>query len=140
VVIQPPSLLLLSQLLLAQTQPPDATPWVPLTQWSDIPVGLLVKFVVVPLVVIAVVWAAVQYRMRRARASYYSPRRLFHELCKLHALDWPSRKLLRQLARSRHLEHPARLFLEPACFDPGNVPPALQAFRTELLQLKSRLF
>ncbi len=139
-MIRPECLSLLSQLLVAQTRPSEDSRWVPLTQWSDIPIGLLVKYVVVPLVVVAVVWAAVQFRMRRARVSYFSPRRLFLDLCKLHDLDWPTRKLLRQLARFRHPEHPARVFVDPACFDPADLPPPLQAFRNELLQLKSRLF
>ena len=69
--------------------PVDNTPWVPLTRWSDIPVGLVAKFVVLPLVVVAVVWARA-VRAHRERANYNSPRRLFNELCALHQLDWPT--------------------------------------------------
>jgi hypothetical protein len=139
-VIQVPFVPILSQLLLAQTVAEDETPWIPLTQWSDLPVGPVVKFVVLPLVVVAVVWAAVHIRTRREGTSYNSPRRLFNELCALHELDWPTRRLLRQLARSRHYEHPARIFVEPACFDLASIPPQLQSFRAELLRLKTRLF
>jgi hypothetical protein len=131
---------LVGQLLLAQAPPADRSPWVPLTQWSDIPLGLVAECVAVPLIILTVVWGVWHYRTRWATASYYSPRRLFNDLCALHGLDWPTRKLLRQLARCRHLEHPARVFLEPACFDPANVPLALQPFQDELQQLKTRLF
>lgn len=139
-MIQAPFVPILSQLLLAQADAVDDTPWIPLTQWSDIPVELVAKIVILPLVVAAVVWAVVRFRTHREQASYNSPRRLFNDLCTLHELDWPTRKLLRQLARSRHLDHPARIFVEPACFDPAHIPPQLQPFRTQLQRLKTRLF
>lgn len=131
---------IIGQLLLAQPAGVDDTPWVPLTQWSDIPMGLVVKCLILPLIIAAVVWAVLHIRSRRERANYTSPRRLFNELCTHHELDWPARKLLRQLARSRHYDHPAQIFVEPTCFDSTQIPPQLQAFRAELLRLKARLF
>ena len=53
----------------AQVEPVDTSPWVPLTQWSDIPVGSLVKFVLVPLILAAVVWGVLHYRDRLARGQ-----------------------------------------------------------------------
>jgi len=131
---------LVGQLLIAQAKPTDTSPWMPLWQWSDIPVAFLGKFVVLPLLVAAVVWAVVRYRTRRAQASYFSPRHLFNDLCALHGLDWPTRKLLRQLVRAHELEHPARVFLEPSYFEADHLPPTLQPFSAELRALKARLF
>ena len=97
VVIQARLVPICSQLLLAQTAPVDSTPWVPLTQWSDIPVGLPgeVRRRCRSSSSAVVVGRACTAETRRA-ASYYSPRRLFNDLCTLHELDWPTRKLLRQ--------------------------------------------
>ncbi|NLX55812.1 MAG: hypothetical protein GXY58_11915 [Planctomycetaceae bacterium] len=129
-----------SQLLLAQAAAVDDTPWKPLTQWSDIPLGLLTKIAAALLIAAVVAWIVTRIRRHRERVNYNSPRGLFNDLCALHDLDWPTRKLLRQLARLQHHDHPARIFLDPAAFEPANIPPPLQPFQAELRRLKTRLF
>jgi len=74
------------------------------------------------------------------RRSFNRPRALFRELCKAHGLDFASRRLLARLARSQKLKHPARLFLEPARFEPPNLSPELAAKAAELRALRDRLF
>lgn len=84
-------------------------------------------------------WAVGHFGAQREGHSYYSPRRLFRELCAVHELDWASRRLLRQLARAHRLAHPAQVFVEPRWFD-GQLPPELEAHRVQLAALKAGLF
>ena len=62
------------------------------------------------------------------------------QLCRLHELDWPSRRLLRRLAQARQLENPAQLFLEPTWFEAANMPAPLRPFRPQLAELRQHLF
>ncbi len=96
--------------------------------------------VFVVLVLLVVCWKVARVMAMREGRGYYSPHRLFDDLCRAHGLDFPSRKLLWRLAKCRELPHPAQLFLEPSWFDPANVPASLQPFRPQLTQLKQRLF
>lgn len=129
-----------SQLLLAQAAAVEGSRWKPLTQWSDIPLGLLAKIAAALLIAAFVAWIVTCIRRCRARGNYNNPRTLFNDLCALHDLDWPTRKLLRHLARLQHHDHPAQIFLDPTAFEPPNIPPPLQPFQAELRRLKTRLF
>jgi len=65
---------------------------------------------------------------------------LFNELCKLHALQTPSRRLLKKMATALGVDPPARLFLEPEHFDEPNLPPDLAGERPRVAALRDRLF
>lgn len=69
-----------------------------------------------------------------------NPKKLFRKLCQLHGLDRKSRNLLWELATHQSLDHPARLFLEPARFNPENVGPTLSEHQAEFNTLRGRLF
>ncbi len=107
---------------------------------SQVSITSLVVLGVVVLVAVIVLWKVARVMALRDGQSYHNPTRLFHDLCRLHGLDFPSRKLLWRLAKIRQLEHPARLFLEPTWFDAAQVPATLQPFRSQLAELKQRLF
>ncbi len=68
------------------------------------------------------------------------PHKLFRELCLAHQLDSASRRLLLQLADGLNLAQPARVFVTPAAFEPGRVPPDLRGRMDELKQLRAKLF
>jgi len=69
-----------------------------------------------------------------------SPRALFLALCRVHALDRPSRRLLKLLAAQYRLQQPAQIFLEPDCFNTSDLSPALRAYATALVALQRKLF
>lgn len=63
------------------------------------------------------VWLLSRYLQYRDGRGYHSPRALFHELCRAHKIDWPSRRILVRLAHAQHVSWPAQLFLEPHRFE-----------------------
>jgi hypothetical protein len=69
-----------------------------------------------------------------------SPRALFAQLCRTHALAWPQRQLLRRLAREQKLDTPAMLFIEPEHFEPSRWSRAMQPRGRDLEQIRQRLF
>ncbi len=71
---------------------------------------------------------------------YNNPRALFRSLCRAHELDVAARRLLRQIARSQGIVPPARLFLEPACFEPARTSVELQHRQAEIDGLARKLF
>ncbi|MCU0960977.1 MAG: hypothetical protein MUF48_12805 [Pirellulaceae bacterium] len=107
---------------------------------AEVSVLHIVVLAVLVLVAAAVWWAVGHVGAQREGHSYHSARRLFGELCVLHELDWPSRRLLRQLARAHDLAHPARVFVEPSWFDAPQLPADLETQRPQLAALKQRLF
>jgi len=74
------------------------------------------------------------------RKTYFSPRKLFSDLCAAHGLTRKESRLLRSLARAQGLADPARLFLEPERFDPEALGPALARESDPLRALRERLF
>jgi hypothetical protein len=78
-------------------------------------------------------------RQQRPRA-FNKPKALFRDLCRAHALDRASRRLLWELARWRKLDQPGRLFLEPEHFEAPDLSTALKARGEELEALRDRLF
>ncbi len=102
---------------------------------------LHIAVLVAVVVVTAVVWWVVSHWGARSEGhSYCNARRLFRDLCLIHELDWPSRRLLRQLARAHSPTPPAQVFVEPDWFDAPRLPEDLQAYRRQLAALKERLF
>lgn len=93
---------------------------------------------------IAASLAALYWYLRYGRigadARYNNPRALFHALCRAHALDRGSRRLLDQLARQQRLVDPARLFLEPERFEAANLGPTLKSQQARFAALRERLF
>jgi hypothetical protein len=71
---------------------------------------------------------------------FNSSRALFRSLCRAHDLDRSARRLLVRIARAQGLSPPARLFLEPACFEPEQLGPAFQTREAEIRRLAKKLF
>jgi hypothetical protein len=72
--------------------------------------------------------------------SYDSPPELFRELCRLHKLDWSSRRLLRRLAAEWEMTSPALLFIEPERFNVSRLPMEWHEETDRLQTLRDRLF
>ncbi len=69
-----------------------------------------------------------------------SPRQLFKQLCRAHSLTAANGRLLRRLARSQGLAHPARVFVEPHRFDPQRLKPSMRKDESRLNELRGKLF
>ncbi len=65
---------------------------------------------------------------------------LFAGLCQHHNLDRNRRNLLKALGQAHRVRYAARVFLDPALFDPKRLPPALRAKKDEILALRQQLF
>ncbi|HTU24345.1 MAG TPA: hypothetical protein VMF30_03035 [Pirellulales bacterium] len=74
------------------------------------------------------------------RQLFNSPRRLFHALCRAHHLERPERSLLAQIAKAEGIDQPARLFLDPDCFQRATIHPALEGKQSAIAALTDRLF
>jgi hypothetical protein len=72
--------------------------------------------------------------------SYDSPPELFRELCRVHRLDWSSRRLLKRLAAEWEMTSPALLFIEPERFNAARLPADWQESAEQLNQLRQQLF
>jgi hypothetical protein len=72
--------------------------------------------------------------------SYDSPPELFRELCRVHRLDWSSRRLLKRLAAEWEMTSPALLFIEPERFNAARLPADWQDRAARLAQLRQQLF
>jgi hypothetical protein len=72
--------------------------------------------------------------------SYDSPQELFRELCRVHRLDWSSRRLLRRLAAEWEMTSPALLFVEPGRFNAARLPADWQPRATQLERIRQQLF
>ncbi|MEQ8786839.1 MAG: hypothetical protein RIC55_11095 [Pirellulaceae bacterium] len=104
------------------------------------PGNLLFGAVVIVGVVVALLLLT-RWRKVRDERGFNSPRALFRELCQAHDIDRQDRRRLKALARSRNLDQPSRLFLEPDLFDFGAAagePTLIE--RAQLEQLRDRIF
>jgi len=72
--------------------------------------------------------------------SYDSPPELFRELCRVHRLDWSSRRLLKRLAAEWEMTSPALLFIEPERFNAARLPADWQSSAEQLNQIRQQLF
>jgi hypothetical protein len=91
--------------------------------------------------VIAVLMLISRFMNRRdSRRLYSSPRRLFGTLCRAHALDRASCRLLQQLARANAIAQPAQLFLDPDYFLPTRLTPELLRHQAAVAALREKLF
>lgn len=72
--------------------------------------------------------------------SYDSPPELFRELCRVHRLDWSSRRLLKRLAAEWEMASPALLFIEPERFNAARLPADWHSKSHQLEQLRQHLF
>jgi hypothetical protein len=72
--------------------------------------------------------------------SYDSPPELFRELCRVHKLDWSTRRLLKRLAAEWEMTSPALLFIEPERFNVSRLPMEWHEETTRLEQLREQLF
>lgn len=99
-------------------------------------IGLLIAGVVVAAVVGGVT-LAVRASHRRRTSSHAG---LFAGLCQHHNLDRSSRNLLKALGQAHHVRYAARVFLDPALFEPKRLPPSLRSRQAEILALRQQLF
>ncbi|MFO7906425.1 MAG: hypothetical protein ACQESR_26665 [Planctomycetota bacterium] len=107
---------------------------------SDVSMGQVAVWCVLATSLIFLLWRMGRRLANEDRGGYHSTSRLFGELCRLHCLDWPSRRLLKKLARARQLEPPTRLFIESSWFDEPDLPVSLHPFRARLAEIKRQLF
>jgi hypothetical protein len=97
--------------------------------WLGIVVGVLVVMAVVAHIV-----------ARRDKGELFnSPWSLFRALCHAHGLKRSERRLLRQIARYQRLGQPAQLFLEPECYNPVNLSPALRSQQAAIDRLRDQI-
>jgi hypothetical protein len=80
------------------------------------------------------------YRRFERLKSYDSPPELFRELCRVHQLDWSTRRLLKRLAVEWEMTSPALLFVEPERFNVSRLPTEWRENAARLEQLRERLF
>jgi hypothetical protein len=80
------------------------------------------------------------FRRFEGLKSYDSPPELFRELCRVHRLDWSSRRLLRRLAAEWEMTSPALLFVEPERFNAARLPEDWQQHAQHLERLRQKLF
>jgi hypothetical protein len=89
---------------------------------------------------IALLLTARYFRRFERLKSYDSPPELFRELCRVHRLDWPTRRLLKRLAAEWEMTSPALLFIEPERFNSARLPAEWQEKAAQLEQLRQQLF
>lgn len=80
------------------------------------------------------------YRRFERLKTYDSRPELFRELCRLHQLDWSSRRLLKRLAAEWEMTSPALLFVEPERFNVARLPMEWHEETDRLEQLRTKLF
>ncbi len=101
-----------------------------------------VLWVLVGLAALAAVVFGIEYARRRFdfTLTCNDSTKLFRELCKVHGLDYPSKRLLRRIASAAGFEEPAAVFLSPEWFDPERLPKRLASEERRLQELRDRLF
>ena len=97
-------------------------------------------FVSVLVTILVVALVAARIVAVRNAPGYFSQNGLFRELCRVHGLDWASRRLLMRLAHYQNLEDPARLFIEPARFQSEQLDGPLAEFRSQLQSIAGVIF
>ncbi|HEV2968774.1 MAG TPA: hypothetical protein VGY55_02220 [Pirellulales bacterium] len=103
--------------------------------------GLIFASIIVLVTVIAFLWFLHRLMNRReGRRLYNSPKKLFRSLCNLHELTRAERRMLARLASTDQLPQPAGVFLDPDRFDVAITLPAFRSQRTQLEQLRTKLF
>jgi hypothetical protein len=103
--------------------------------------GEVTRALAIVAVVVVLAWLLTRLRTIQPRQrGYHGPWRLFFSLCHAHELSWSQQWLLWRLARARRLKPPARLFLQPQCFDAAGLGPAWRAAAVRLKRLRDRLF
>jgi hypothetical protein len=111
----------------------DRSMWDNASQSVVIACGLLVLVVVL----LAIGRFAVQYEQRQATNSASG---LFKELCRIHKLNYSSRRLLKRLAAYWRLESPAVLFVEPTLLSPEKLPTEWHRELKQIAALRRQLF
>lgn len=102
-------------------------------------------YVVLPLAICGLALAGGLYVMQRFKESrergrYYSDRRLFYDLCRLHRLDLHSSRFLLQLAREGKYATLAEVFVRPELFQ-AEAAGLLSRKRAALVErLREKLF
>jgi len=92
------------------------------------------------LIVIALVLILVaRFFANRQERGFASQRALFSELCRVHSLNWTSRRLLKRLAE-QHGVPPCQLFLEPSRFSKEYCQGPLANYVNEVMSLRDELF
>lgn len=99
---------------------------------------------IVALFALAVVAAVAIYAARRYQgwrlAFLDSPAGLFRQLCRAHHVSRSERRLLWRLSEALQLDHPARLFVEPDCYDVSRLDASWQSQAPRLAALRTSFF
>ena len=72
--------------------------------------------------------------------SYDSPPELFRELCRVHRLNWSSRRLLKRLAADWQMPIAASVFVEPERFNTARLPAEWEQRTEQVERIRSQLF
>ncbi len=105
-------------------------------QTRDIVIGGIIMAAIVTIACLA----SFLMHLHERRRSYNSRRFMFLSLCWAHRLWLSECWLLWKVARSRGLDDPARLFLEPEHLDQGSVGKPLSVRTAMLRRLRRKLF
>ncbi len=124
------------------TLSPIASPWIVAARRSSRGAGMswVIGGTVAVLAIVAVWMFARWWLGEGAARMRNSPKGLFTELCRAHALAAAERQLLLALAETRQLAQPGDVFVDPSLFDDPPLPPLLASRKGELARLRRRLF
>lgn len=92
--------------------------------------------------IVAVVAVAVlinRFVAKRQGEGFESKSGLFAELCRGHRISWTERRILKRLA-AHHQLAPCQLFLDPARFQPDQIPDDLARYAAHIKALRGHLF
>jgi len=103
--------------------------------WETLIVGGIILAISLTLILIGR-----HFRRFERMKSYNNTPELFRELCRLHRLDWSSRRLLKRLAAEWEMTSPALLFIEPERFNAARLPADWQEQSAQLERLRHQLF
>lgn len=107
---------------------------------EDNAVSTLIVTGVLMVICIGLMLAGRYARRFESLKSYDNSPELFRELCRAHALNWSSRRLLKRLAAEWDLSSPALLFVEPERFNTSRLPAEWRENAARLEQLRKQLF
>jgi hypothetical protein len=107
--------------------------------WDNAPQTITIACVLLVVVVAMLIIGrlSVQYEQRQATNSASG---LFKELCRIHKLNYSTRRLLKRLAAYWGLESPAILFIEPTLLAPEKLPAEWQREAEQITALRRQLF
>ena len=109
------------------------------SMWDNAPQAVLftgiMLFIAIAMLLIGRL--STKYEQRQATNSLSG---LFRELCRIHKVNFGTRRLLKRLAAHWGLESPALLFIQPEHFATDELPPEWQDEAPKINALRRQLF